>query len=969
MHDTTTDRASIFRNAAAPLLAAAVVLLGLLLAWRHDFVLFHVLAEFFSIAVAAGIFMLVWNARRFLGQGYLLFVGMAYAFVGGIDLLHMLSYRGMDIIQGYDVPNLPTQLWIAGRYLQAVSLVIAPVFLNRRLKFLTMTVAGFALITAGLMGLIFQPAIWPFTVLGFPVCYADGALTSFKITSEYVICGLLLLAMLLLLLKGKRLDRKIRLLIAASIGVTVLSELAFTQYAGVYDYSNGAGHILKIAAFYLMYLALIETGITKPYSIFLRDLKRSEQALRQSEAQFRSVMMSSPLGMILYEITSSGELVIAEANPAAGTILGIDAGELIGKTLEQAFPDVGNSDLPAQFRRVATIGAPWSRREHPYGDGTVNGVFQISCFRIAPGRIAVKFDDVTQRRRAREQLKLSYSFLEIANRHTEMTPLLDEFVAETKRFTACQAVAIRVLNEDNTIPYQAHDGFSDEFCRAEGALCVGRDPCMCARVITGQAPSDSPAFTEGGSFWVPSTSRYVASLDETELPFHRNRCHKEGYESVALVPIRSRGRILGLIHVADARTDALSRETVQTLEHAAMQLGTAILRVQAEETIRRLNAELEKRVAERTSDLAETVSELEDQVRERVAAEEALRESEAFARDSLAELDRIYNTVPLGMCLLDRQLRFTRVNNRLAAMTGRPAAAHLGASLEELAPHVAERLAPICRCVLEGLDADGELEIAGIDLADEGNRPRWLAGVFPLTTFDGKSQGVGVVLQDVTEQRRLEGEVLRASEMERQRIGQDLHDSLGQLLGGLVCLSQVLTGKLAKTAPSLVAEGERITKLLTSSLNLTRSLAHGLRPVGLNPDGLTVAMQELAGNVESMFKVSCRFECEQDVQVSDGMVATHLYHIVQEAASNAVRHGKAQNLQIRMEQRDEALSLHVRDDGRGFDPANGNGHGMGLRIMQYRARTIGASFHIGRNRDGGMTVTCRLQQPRKKASV
>ena len=124
---------SFFAKKSVTFTAGILILFGLYLSTFYNYLLFHTLAELFSIVVASGIFIVAWNSRRILDNNYLLFVGIAYLFIGGLDLVHTLAYKGMNIFQGYGT-NLPTQLWIAARYMESLSLLIAPVFLSRRLR-------------------------------------------------------------------------------------------------------------------------------------------------------------------------------------------------------------------------------------------------------------------------------------------------------------------------------------------------------------------------------------------------------------------------------------------------------------------------------------------------------------------------------------------------------------------------------------------------------------------------------------------------------------------------------------------------------------------------------------------------------------------------------------------------------------------------------------------------------------------
>ncbi|MFP5213151.1 MAG: MASE3 domain-containing protein, partial [Acidobacteriota bacterium] len=149
---------------------------GLYLTSLYSYLLFHTLAEIFSIVIAFGIFMVGWNARRFLQNNYPLFIGIAYFFVGFTDLLHTMAFKGMGVFEGYGA-NLPTQLWIAGRAMEAVSLLLAALCIRRKPKPLHLLI-GCALATGLLLSSIFHWKI-------FPDCFIEGSgLTPFKIYSE-----------------------------------------------------------------------------------------------------------------------------------------------------------------------------------------------------------------------------------------------------------------------------------------------------------------------------------------------------------------------------------------------------------------------------------------------------------------------------------------------------------------------------------------------------------------------------------------------------------------------------------------------------------------------------------------------------------------------------------------------------------------------------------------------------------------
>ena len=225
------------------ILSGILVLFGLYFAGLYSYLLFHSLVEIFSIVVACAIFIVTWNVRRLLQNNYFLFIGIAYLFIGGIDLVHTLAYKGMGVFSGYG-PNLPTQLWIIARYMESITLLLAPWFVHRKIKPALMF-GVYALVTAVFLGAVFHKHL-------FLDCFVEGVgLTPFKKISEYVISMVLLCAMASLYQKRKDFDRAVFRLLATSIILTIGAELAFTFYVSVYGLSNLIGHFLKLISFYL----------------------------------------------------------------------------------------------------------------------------------------------------------------------------------------------------------------------------------------------------------------------------------------------------------------------------------------------------------------------------------------------------------------------------------------------------------------------------------------------------------------------------------------------------------------------------------------------------------------------------------------------------------------------------------------------------------------------------------------------
>jgi len=220
---------------------------------------------------------------------------------------------------------------------------------------------------------------------------------------------------------------------------------------------------------------------------------------------------------------------------------------------------------------------------------------------------------------------------------------------------------------------------------------------------------------------------------------------------------------------------------------------------------------------------------------------------------------------------------------------------------------------------------------------------------------------------EMAERERLEKELLEVSEREQQRIGHDLHDSLGQHLTGTALASQVLKEKLTLRGIPEATDASRIVELIEDGISLLRKISKGLHPIEMEADGLMQALEELAANSRLMFKISCCFECESPLLIRDASTAGHLYRIAQEAVSNAVKHGKARNIKIQLETLEDGMALHISDDGIGLPDSFSESTGMGLRIMAHRASIIGGTLTARHEESGGTTVSCliRLKSNRK----
>ncbi|WP_442587067.1 MASE3 domain-containing protein [Pedobacter sp. AW31-3R] len=253
--------------------AVIVLLLIFYFSIQESYLLFHTVIELFSIVVAFAVFIVAWNTRVMQDNNYLRFVGISYLFVGALDLLHTLTYKGMRIIEG---PSFfANQFWVATRFLEAVTLVAGFYFLkpNRKLKPDLVFLLYFLLSTLVILTIL----VWNV----FPVCYIEGmGQTPFKIYAEYVIIATLILAGYLLIKNKRNFSPPIYQLLFSSLIFTILSEFCFTLYVSNYSTANEIGHYAKLISFFLIYKANVETGFLSPTQLIFKNLKDKEETYR-----------------------------------------------------------------------------------------------------------------------------------------------------------------------------------------------------------------------------------------------------------------------------------------------------------------------------------------------------------------------------------------------------------------------------------------------------------------------------------------------------------------------------------------------------------------------------------------------------------------------------------------------------------------------------------------------------------------
>ena len=398
----------------------ALIVFGLYLTSHYNYLLFHTIAELVSVAVAFGLFMIAWNSSRVHTNQYLLFLGIAYLFISILDLVHTLSYEGMGVFFG-NGSDLATRMWIGGRYMESLTLLAAPMFFTRRVNLRKVFTVYTAITTLFFLTVFY----WDI----FPVCFIEGqGLTSFKINSEYIICFILLAAGTFVVKHKERFDRPVFHWVIASIGLTVASELAFTFYVSVYGLSNLIGHFFKLFSFYFIYKALIETSLTKPYSVLFRELKENEE---RYYSLFSHMIDGFAYHKMVYDDNGRPiDYVFLEVNDAFETITGLDAENLIGEKITRVIPGIETDEAGwiGIFGKVAKEGEDVRFENF---SRTLNRWYRVSAFSTEKDYFVAVFEDITEKKRMENEIRKAKDELE--NRVIQRTAELNEANLELEK--------------------------------------------------------------------------------------------------------------------------------------------------------------------------------------------------------------------------------------------------------------------------------------------------------------------------------------------------------------------------------------------------------------------------------------------------------------------------------------------------------------------------------------------------------
>ena len=264
----------------------SLLTITILLTSLYDYLLFHSLIELIGFMITYAIFLVFWNSRKAVDNDFFTFLGLSFFFIGALDLFHALSYSGMNIFIGYDA-NLPTQLWIAGRFLQSFSLLFAIFCTKGRLKS-PVVMIGMAAVTATLFALIFTG--------NFPTCYIEGTgFTLFKIVSEFVICAAYIASLIFLYMRREKFKRNIFLFLAAAVMFSIIAEIMFFLYFDITDPYYLLGHLFRFVSIYFFYRATVHVALLDPLDLYFQNLQDTQKN------RLHSLVENLPEGVVLLD--------------------------------------------------------------------------------------------------------------------------------------------------------------------------------------------------------------------------------------------------------------------------------------------------------------------------------------------------------------------------------------------------------------------------------------------------------------------------------------------------------------------------------------------------------------------------------------------------------------------------------------------------------------------------------------------
>jgi len=658
--------------------------------------------------------------------------------------------------------------------------------------------------------------------------------------------------------------------------------------------------------------------------------KQAEEILRQTEENFRRSMDDSPLGKRI--VTSEGETIYA--NRAILELYGYDSIEEL-KTTPVKKRYTPESYAEFRIRREKRRQAVDDPSEYVIDIIRKNGevrhlqVFRKEVLWDGERQSQVIYQDITERKRAADRESLAREVLNLLNRPEDETDAIRDILLRVKKSQGFEAVGIRLKDGDD-FPYFQTDGFPDHFVKVERYLCV-RDgegkivcdvqgnpvlECMCGNIIRGRTNDALPFFSEGGSFWTNSTTDLLALTTEKDrLACTRNRCNEEGYESVALIPLRSGDEVIGLLQINDRRRNQFTLEMIRFFEGLGLSIGIALSRKRAVEE---------------------------------------LRETRDY-------LENLFGYANAPIIVWDPEFKIARFNHAFEHLTGHMAEEVIGKNLQILFPDSSreESLVQINSTLGGEYWESVEIPI----LRKDGDTRLALWNSANIYAADGETLIATIAQgQDITVRKRQTTELIR-SDREKGLLLKEIHHRVKnnlQIIASLLKLSTKYSGD------------ERVEEIFRESQDRIRAMAavHSMlyKSESFSEINFGEYIRETARQLFRSYNtnpeaISLLINAEDVILSIDTAIPCGL--MINELISNALKHalpdGRRGEIRIEMNQDDNGVRIIFEDNGVGFPEGMDfrNTETLGLQLVNMLVAQLDGAIEMVRN--GGTRYVITLK--------
>ncbi len=683
-------------------------------------------------------------------------------------------------------------------------------------------------------------------------------------------------------------------------------------------------------------------GVTRD----ITDRRRAEKALKESEFKYQFIVENTDDILWIMD----GNFKLEYVTPSVFKFLGYTVEEHMKQTFDDFLTPASVKLIKDEFmegminlnigkydklRNKSELEVEYIRKDNTKGYARVTMIMVRDVqYRIT--KIRGITTDITTKKLNEIYEEISKDVLQVLNEQIEFQDRISRITELLKSHAGFDAVGIR-LRDDGDFPYLAQIGFSKDFLITEnsligskdlGCLCNNKEgncflDCFCGLVISGNTDTNHPVYRKGGGFWTNDSVELLSDYAEKDFRIHpRNRCVYQGYSSIALIPIRDKDEIVGLIQMNDRRKGRFTPEVIQYLEGIALHIGTALQRKQTETSLKE--------------------------------SEEKYR---LLARNMVDVLS-----------LIDRSGKIMYINDSVYDHLGYKPEFMLGKDIWHFLFNDDKN--NIRGLIKKSLRPDAVNENLVLKVKKKNKGFVWLdSNILFLKNDKGKVIGYQCVSRDISEkiktESRLEAErhkvmsaIIDGQELERHRLSMDLHDGLGQRLTGIkIKLENSSKYELEETRRTI----QEVKSEFREVIEEIRSMSMNVSPTILSDLGLVAAITMLGNQFKENNKIEFDYSVLGDFDHFPAKKALNIYRIVQEGLNNIAKHAKATITKLALIEKEEFILILLEDNGVGFNQEKVNvSKGNGLSNMRQRTLMLNGDFNIETRINSGTIIMIKI---------